>query len=130
MTFYQHQVNSLSQQLYPREYLLKQVMRAKKFIDANYANNISLDDIAGEAFLSKFHFMRLFKTYYGVTPHRYLISVRVSAAKKYLRSGMSITAVCYEVGFESVPSFSKLFKTVTGTTPFVCQQKAGVKKQF
>ena len=99
-----------------------QVVRSKKFIDDNYANNLSLDDIAGEAFISKFHFIRLFKIYYGITPHQHLKRVRVAAAKQLLQSGMPVAAVCYEVGFESVPSFTKLFKTLTGTTPFAWQQ--------
>jgi AraC-like DNA-binding protein len=122
-TFYHLQVQTLQKNLYPKPYLLAQIIRSKKFIDDNYTNNISLDDIAGEAFFSKFHFIRLFKKYYGVTPHQYLTRVRVAGSKKLLQSGMAISTVCYEVGFESVPSFTKLFKAITGTTPFAYQIK-------
>jgi AraC-like DNA-binding protein len=123
MTYYSSQVLSLHNNLYPKDYLLTQVIRSKKFIDDNYSNNINLDDIAGEAFISKFHFIRLYKTYYGITPHQHLKRVRVAAAKELLKSGMPVATVCYEVGFESVPSFTRLFKTITGTTPFAWQIK-------
>lgn len=130
MTFYQQQVQYLKKNLYPKDYLLTQIIRSKKFVDNNYANNINLNDIAGEAFFSKFHFIRLFKKYYGVTPHQYLIRLRIAEAKKLLQSGISISGVCYAVGFESVPSFTKLFKAVTGTTPLACQLKAAMKSNF
>lgn len=130
MTFYHQQVQYLKKSLYPKDYLLTQIIQSKKFIDNNYTNNINLDDIAGEAFFSKFHFIRLFKKYYGVTPHQYLIRVRVAGAKKLLQSGISISDACYEVGFESVPSFTKLFKVVTGTTPLACRLKAVRKSNF
>jgi AraC-like DNA-binding protein len=123
MTFYHLQVQILQKKLYPKPYLLAQIIRSKKFIDDNYTNNISLDDIACEAFFSKFHFIRLFKTYYGVTPYQYLTRVRVAEAKKLLQSGMAVSAACYGVGFESVPSFTKLFRVITGTTPFAYQSK-------
>jgi len=123
MTYYQHQVQFLHKNLYPRDYLLTQVIRSKKFIDKNYSNNISLDDIAGEAFISKFHFIRLYKTYYGITPHQHLKRVRIAAAKKLLSTGIPIATTCYEVGFESIPSFARLFKTITGTTPLAWQIK-------
>jgi AraC-like DNA-binding protein len=123
MNYYQQQVKSLHKTLYPKEYLLTQVIRSKKFIDTNFSKSISLDDIAGEAYISKFHFTRLYKTYYGITPHQHLKRVRVAAAKELLKSGMPVAAVCYEVGFESIPSFTRLFKTITGTTPFACQIK-------
>jgi AraC-like DNA-binding protein len=101
MTFYHQQVQYLKKNLYPKDYLLTQIIQSKKYIDNNYSNNINLNDIAGEAFFSKFHFIRLFKKYYGVTPHQYLIRVRVAGAKKLLQSGRPISDTCYGVGFET-----------------------------
>src|ERR1700749_673352 len=121
MNFYHQQVHFLHNHLYSKGYLLTQVIRSKKFIDTNFCQNINLDNIAGEAFISKFHFIRLYKTYYGITQHQHLKRVRVAAAKELLKSGMPVAKVCYEVGFESVPSFTRLFKTITGTTPFAWQ---------
>jgi AraC-like DNA-binding protein len=124
MTYYHQQVQFLHNHLYSKGHLLTQVIRSKKFIDQHFAKSINLDDIAGEAFISKFHFIRLYKTYYGITPHQHLKRVRIAEAKKLLQSGMPIAATCYEVGFESVPSFARLFKTLTGTTPLAWQLKA------
>lgn len=57
---------------YPKMYLYKRIVQAKLYIDNHYANNIDLNDISDEAYFSKFHFIRLFKSIYGKTPHQYL----------------------------------------------------------
>ena len=123
MTYYQSQVKSLHKTLYPKEYLLAQVIRAKKFIDDNFEKNLTLDDLAGEAFLSKFHFTRLFKQYYGKTPYQYLTDVRISNAKKLLSAGHTVTETCYQLGFNSLSSFSALFKRLGGSAPTEYQRK-------
>lgn len=127
MNFYQMQVQSLKRSIYPNDDLIKQVIRSKKFIDTNFSESISLNDVAGEAFFSKFHFIRLFRKCYGVTPHQYLIRVRIAEAKKLLQSGFPIAAACYEVGFESLPSFAHLFKKIVGMTPLACQLKSNIR---
>ncbi|MES1217198.1 MAG: AraC family transcriptional regulator [Bacteroidota bacterium] len=123
MTFYQEQIKRISREIYPKDYLCQQVTKAKLFIDKNFANNITLDDIAGEAFFSKFHFIRLFKTMYGRTPHQYLASVRIRKAKQYLQKGMPVTQACLSVGFTSLSSFNKLFKKSTGFLPSSYKKK-------
>jgi AraC-like DNA-binding protein len=102
---------------YPKFYLYRQIVQAKLFIDANYAESIDLDNIADEAFFSKFHFIRLFKKIYGKTPHQYLITVRIENAKHLLKDGIPVSQVCYSVGFGSLSSFSGLFKKMAGLTP-------------
>ncbi|MGZ3943576.1 MAG: AraC family transcriptional regulator [Mucilaginibacter sp.] len=97
-------------------------MRAKLYIDENYAEDIDLDNIADEAFFSKFHFIRLFKKTYVKTPHQYLTFVRVERSKLLLQENMPVAEVCYAVGFDSVSSFTGLFKRITGITPSVYQQ--------
>ena len=96
--------------LYPNIYLYKRIVQAKLFIDNNYAEDIDLDNIADEAYFSKFHFIRLFTKIYGKTPYQYLIKVRIEKAIQLLRSDMPVSNACYAVGFESVGSFSTLFK--------------------
>ena len=103
--------------LYPKIYLYKRIVQAKLFIDDNYHEPIDLTNIADEAYFSKFHFIRLFTIIYGKTPHQYLISVRVDQAMKLLRSDMPVSSVCYAVGFESVSSFSALFRKIVGVAP-------------
>ena len=102
---------------YPRQYLYLRAVRAKLFIDENFASDIDLNKIADEACFSKFHFVRLFKEIYGRTPHQYLTRVRIEKAKKYLDEGQTVAYACFKVGFDSISSFTGLFKRRTGKTP-------------
>ncbi len=108
---------------YPKVYLYRRIVQAKLFIDSHYQENIDLDDIADEAFFSKFHFIRLFKNTYGKTPHQYLTYVRIEKAKGLLKTDLPIADVCYGVGFDSVSSFTGLFKKNVGKTPSVYQEE-------
>lgn len=112
-----------------KDYLYQQVMLAKKFIDSHFAEEINLDQIAGKAFFSKFHFIRLFKTVYNKTPHQYLTTVRIDKAKQLLKAGKNVEEVCYSVGFASIGSFKVLFKRHTKRTPVFYKQKNTVNKQ-
>ena len=104
-------------ELYPRQYLYLRTVRAKLFIDENFAAHIDLDKIADKACFSKFHFVRLFRSIYGSTPHQYLTRVRVEKAKELLAAGATVAYACYKVGFDSVSSFTGLFKRRTERTP-------------
>jgi AraC-like DNA-binding protein len=113
---------------YQKIYLYKRIVQAKLFIDSHYAEKIDLDNIADEAYFSKFHFIRLFKTTYGKTPHHYLTEVRIDKAKQLLKEGTSVTEVCASVGFESMTSFTALFKKQVGATPSSFQQEQQKRK--
>jgi AraC-like DNA-binding protein len=108
---------------YPKQYLYRQIVRAKLFIDSNFSEPIDLKAIADEACFSKFHFVRTFREIYGKTPHQYLTWVRVERAKELLASGEAVTKVCFSVGFDSVSSFTGLFKRRVGETPAVFQMR-------
>ena len=110
-------------ELYPKVYLYKRIVQAKLFIDNNYHQNIDLNNIADEALFSKFHFIRLFKKIYGKTPHQYLTIVRIEKAKERLQTETFISAVCYSVGFDSISSFTGLFKKIAGLTPSAWQHQ-------
>ena len=108
----------MSAELYPKVYLYRRIVQAKMFIDEHYSEQLDLDNIADEAFFSKFHFLRLFKNAYGRTPHQYLTFVRIQKAKELLKNkNSSASQVCFDVGFESITSFTSLFKRRTGITP-------------
>jgi AraC-like DNA-binding protein len=113
---------------YPRQYLYRRVVRAKLFIDAHFAESIDLDNVAGEACFSKFHFARTFKEIYDRTPHQYLTDVRISHAKDLLRDGRTVAAACFGVGFDSVSSFTGLFKRRVGMTPAAFQREQLVRQ--
>src|SRR3978361_171898 len=116
-------------EIYPQIYLYRRIVKAKLFIDDNYSNAIDLDRIADEAFFSKFHFIRIFKKIYGKTPHQYLTYVRIERSKILLDGSMSISEVCYEVGFDSITSFTGLFKRIAGQTPAAYQLHCYNRKQ-
>lgn len=92
-------------------------IRTRKFIDHNFEKEVSLDTLSDVRFTSKFHLLRLYKKYYGITPRQYLIEKRIYEAKQMLTNGASVTEACYAVGFESLSSFSNLFKRKTGKSP-------------
>ena len=102
---------------YPKIYLYRRIVQAKLFIDKFYSEKIDLDNISDEAYFSKFHFIRLFKSIYGKTPHQYLRTVRIEKARQLFQQNKSVTEVCYLVGFDSVTSFSGLFTRVVKKTP-------------
>lgn len=109
----------MSSPSYPRQYLYRRIVQAKLFIDRNFHEPIDLDNISQEVFLSKFHFIRLFKKTYGQTPHQYITRVRLDKAQQLLKEGKSVSQVCSLVGFESLGSFSSLFKSNIGVSPTV-----------
>jgi AraC-like DNA-binding protein len=123
MTFYRDEVSRLSKVLYPHNDLTKQIIQSKHYIDKHFYEDINLDKIAGKALVSKFHFIRIFKRYYGRTPNQYLQEVRIEMAKKILLKGKSIDEVCNAIGFKSKTSFISLFKKMAGLTPLAYQNK-------
>jgi AraC-like DNA-binding protein len=106
----------------PRQYMYRRVVQAKLFIDKHYAESIDLSQIADEALFSKFHFIRLFKLAYGKTPLSYLTQVRIERARQLLAGGDSVASVCFSVGFDSVTSFTALFKRNVGISPSVYRE--------
>ena len=66
-----------SEQEYPKVYLYRRIVQAKLFMDEHFHEKIKLNAVAGEAYFSNFHFIRLFKLAYDKTPHQYLTWLRV-----------------------------------------------------
>lgn len=97
--------------------LREQLMQGAAHIRMHYAGPLRIEDIASAAHLSTFHFIRAFRRLYGRTPHRYLMSVRIDAARCLLLKGLRVQDVCQEVGFESTTSFSTLFRRHYGCSP-------------
>ncbi|HYJ38687.1 MAG TPA: AraC family transcriptional regulator [Chitinophagaceae bacterium] len=111
------------------EDIYQRVVSAKLFIDDNYTEPIDLKKISGQAFLSRFHFHRLFTRIYRRTPHQYLTRKRIEKAKVLLAENKTVSDVCNEVGFESIGSFSVLFKKEIGFAPQYYRNMAWLKKQ-
>ncbi|MDW6001424.1 AraC family transcriptional regulator [Vibrio mangrovi] len=91
--------------------------RAKEFINSQYQNNLSIDDIAAVASMSKYHFIRLFRAQFGITPHQYVVNCRINGAQKALESGLPATAVAQMFCFADVSHMNRRFKKLYGMTP-------------
>ena len=109
--------------------IYQRIATAKVYIDENFHEPINLDEISQQAFLSRFHFHRLFTKIYRRTPHQYLTQKRLNKAKDLLSENKPVTEVCSEVGFESIGSFSVLFKKEIGFAPTYYRNMAWLKKQ-
>jgi len=98
--------------------ILKRLTFAKEYISSNYNKNIDLQDIAQTACLSVNHLLRTFKQAYGLSPHQYLIKVRIDRSKYLLRNTRyTINEIVEIVGFECPSSFIRLFKAINTITP-------------
>jgi AraC-like DNA-binding protein len=101
-----------------RDPVARRLDAARRFLAAHLDEPLTLDDLARQAYLSKFHFLRVFKSAFDDTPVRYLRRRRLEAAERLLaQTDLSVTAVCYRVGFESLGSFSSLFRRHAGLSP-------------
>lgn len=88
---------------------------ARIYIDTHFNRQVTVERVSREAGFSPYHFIRLFRSVYRLTPHQYLTRRRIEQAKTLLRTGnLSVDDICMAVGFESLGSFSTLFRSVTG----------------
>ena len=92
--------------------------RVREYVDRHYAKPLTVERLASLAGLSTFHFIRVFRTSTGRTPHQYLRARRIERACELLvTTPMPVTEICDAVGFQSLGSFSALFRRLTGETP-------------
>lgn len=117
MTSYEKELKRIKKTIYGNQSQINAVIEIRNYININYETDLNLNLLSNVQFISKYHLLRLFKKYFGLTPRQYLIDKRIEGAKTHLRNGMSVTETCFAVGFESLGSFSVLFKTKTGKSP-------------
>lgn len=111
--------------------LLRRLRLARDYIHASYYENLSIDILATVAGLSPYHFIRKFKSAFGETPHHYLRRVRLNNARDLLlNTRQPITEICYDVGFQSLGSFSSLFQKHHGLSPRQFRQAHRQSTQF
>ena len=123
MTFYEKELNRIRSIVYSNEGQINTVIGIRNYIENNYDVNVNLNVLSHTQFVSKYHLLRLFKKYYGQTPRQYVIDIRIEKSKEHLINEMSVTETCFAVGFESLGSFSTLFKTKTGKSPSEFQKE-------
>lgn len=98
--------------------LRQQLRRARLLLDGSYNAPITVEELGREVALSPYYLIRTFRHVYHQTPHQYLVGQRIAKAKELLRhSDLSITEICVAVGYESLGSFSALFRKVVGVSP-------------
>lgn len=89
------------------------------FIDAHYADNLTLEQAADYIGFSKYHFTRLFKQHTNTTFHNYLCHKRIQAAQSMLTADMNlpVTDIAFRIGFNNLTTFSRCFNKYTGCSP-------------
>jgi AraC-like DNA-binding protein len=94
-----------------------------KYIHANYNNDPDVNTVAASVHLSTAAFCRYFKRQTKMTFTDFVNQYRITQAKTLLLKGLNVTEVCYEVGFESLSHFNKLFKKLSGENPSAFRKK-------
>jgi AraC family transcriptional regulator len=99
---------------------MPQLRRVMEFMNSNLAQNLSLEEIAGEVELSAFHFAREFRSVTGQTPYQYLLDQRMEQAKHLLKhSDWPVQEIATMIGFQSPVNFVRAFRQRVGATPGV-----------
>lgn len=99
------------------EFSHRAVQTAIDYINTHYASPITLDSVAKNAFISPAQLTRLFHRYCGTTVSKYIISKRITSAKKLLSDGKSVTEVAFMCGFNDYANFIRTFKNAVGVPP-------------
>ncbi|MEO7433698.1 MAG: helix-turn-helix transcriptional regulator [Dokdonella sp.] len=98
-----------------------QMCRARELL----AGELSIEQVAQRSFISRFHFIRMFRALFGTTPQRFRTRLRIEKAKWLLATtAMPVTRICCEVGFGSLGSFSDLFAKRVGVSPTRFREEA------
>ncbi len=95
----------------------ERVLAIVRHLDTHLTEDISIEDLAEQFYLSKYHMMRLFRRETGTTIHGYLTERRLALARELIASGSSATDACFRSGFRSYCSFTRAYGKRFGTTP-------------
>lgn len=98
--------------------LFRRAARGKEFIDHSFSAAITIEQVAKEAYMSEYHFFRVFKVLYGQSPYQYILKKRLEFARKILKNrNLPLAVVALECGFQDAYYFSKAFKKHFGFSP-------------
>lgn len=93
------------------------LLRARDYIHDNIGEDLSIDDLSRAAHLSKYHFIRMFRSQFGLTPHQYIINQRINRVREGLGAGLPPTDAALRFGFFDVSHMNRHFKRIYGVTP-------------
>ena len=112
--------------------LLRRLLRAKDRMDARSHEDWPVRRLARVSGVSQAHFARSFKQAFGIPPHRYLLTRRIERAMALLRdTDLSITEIAFQAGWESLGTFGRTLRDVTGESPGeirAARQSAGARE--
>jgi AraC-like DNA-binding protein len=95
----------------------KKILPLLKYINEHLFDELTVDKLAGEFYMSKFHMMRKFKAETGYSLHQYITNKRLLQARSMLTGGIPLTKLCFDCGFRDYSTFSRAFKELFHQTP-------------
>ena len=98
-------------------YYDRKIQKALSYINENLASDLSVELLAEKVFLSRYHFMRLFKTQTGSTVHSYIRQKRLLSAARMIREGIPAGQAALECGFNDYSVFNRAFRESFGIRP-------------
>ncbi len=117
-------ISSLPQlKLSSKTEILKRVTLMNEYIEDNFRNEISLDELSKISALSKYHALRCYQNIYKITPYKKVRILRLEESRQLIKTGMSMTDIAFELSFSDVRSFSKAFKNYFGKAPSSFKEK-------
>jgi AraC family transcriptional regulator len=98
--------------------LLRRVSKGKEFIDTAFLKPLTIEQVSKEVTMSEYHFFRLFKSIYGISPHQYILKKRLEYGQNILKQDrIAVSVAAYDAGFADIHAFSKAFKKHFGYAP-------------
>lgn len=97
--------------------LFECLKQAREYLDIHFSEPIPLRALSANVGVSPFHFQRLFREFFNVSPNEYVRTRRLAHARTLIESGLGVTEACYEVGFQSPSTFTRYFRRQFGVSP-------------
>lgn len=120
-----------SQKRSTRIELYNRLSRARDYIRSNFSEPVNINKLAAIACMCPHHFLRKFKSTFGISPHKFLTITRLENAVKQLsETRLSVTEICLNCGYESLSSFGELFRKKYGFSPELYRKNHRKKVNF
>lgn len=95
-----------------------ELQQIKEYLDENYTQKITLDDLSAKFYINKYYLLELFKQHYGMGVNEYMIHMRITKAKRLLRfTDKTVEEIAFDCGMNSLHYFSRIFKKIEGISP-------------
>ena len=98
------------------QYAQQFLPKLKQYLERDI-ENLSLQELANEVGISRYALIRLFKQYFGQTPHAFQLNRKMNQARQFLKEGRDIAQLAYDLEFTDQSHFQRVFKQYTGVTP-------------